>query len=109
MERTLAVTVALLLIVFTVVSGAFALSGGFNRQEAVALESELPVKEAPVSMTLGTYQGHLALFLGDGRYPNEIYDVLLRSLPPEDQKRLSDGLSVSSEAELRRLLEDFTS
>ena len=110
MEHTLAITVSALLLVFVLVFSAFALSGAFSSEEEVTkLQSDIPVDETEKPMTLGAYQGHLALFIGDGRYPNEVYETLLRSLPEEDRKRISEGISVSSEAELALLLEDLTS
>ena len=110
MEHTLAITAAALLLVFTLVAGLFALCGPASpKQETVLPQSGVAALEASPSMTLGVYQGRLALFLGDGRYPNEVYDVWIRSLPPEDRENLSRGIFVSSEAELLRLLEDYTS
>lgn len=110
MERTLAVTVASLLLVMTLILGLFALNGRFSpKQETLTSQSGVAAEEPAPTMTLGVYQGKLALFLGDGRYPNEIYNVRVRSLPPEDREKLAEGLSVSSEAELLRLLEDYSS
>ena len=111
MEHTLAVTVSALLLVFVLVFSAFALSGAFpsEKEEAAKLQSNIPVEETEKTMKLGAYQGRLALFIGDGRYPNEVYETRIRSLPEEDQKRISEGIFVSSEAELTLLLEDLTS
>ena len=111
MEHTLAITVSALLLVFALVFSAFALNGSFSsgKEEAAKLQSDIPVGKTEIEMKLGAYQGHLALFIGDGRYPNEVYETLLRSLPEEDRKRISEGIPVSSEAELSRLLEDLTS
>lgn len=111
MEHTLAITVSALLLVFALVFSVFSLSGALpsEKEEAAKLQSDIPVGKTEIEMKLGAYQGHLALFIGDGRYPNEVYETLLRSLPEEDRKRISEGIPVSSEAELSRLLEDLTS
>ena len=110
MEHTLAVTVAALLLVSVLILSAFALSGAFPpEEEAAKLQSGVPIEKEETKMILGAYQGRLALYIGDGRYPNEVYETWIRSLPEEDQKRIGEGIPVSSEAELALLLEDLTS
>ena len=110
MEHTLAVTTAALLLVITLIAALFALNGRSSpEEEALTPKSNISVEENFPAMSLGVYQGRLALFLGDGRYPNEIYDIRIRSLPPKDREKLAKGLPVASEEELFRLLEDYSS
>lgn len=109
MEHTFSVTAAALLLVITLTAALFALNGKFSpKEEALIPQNSVAMEESP-TMTLGVYQGCLALFLGDGRYPNEIYDIRIRSLPLKDREKLNKGLPVASQEELSRLLEDYSS
>ena len=66
-------------------------------------------EQEPEKVVLGVFEGKLALFAGKSPYPNIVYDFFIRNLPPEDQNRLFEGITVSSESELESLLEDFMS
>ena len=114
MERTFAAAAAAILITATLVLSAIALSGGFSEIKNASAETEnVPVNsesEIPSEkMRLGVYSGHIALFIGDGRYPNEIYEALVRTLPESDRIRLQNGIEINSEDELREIIEDLTS
>ena len=67
--------------------------------------------EAPtmVRRYLRSWEGKLALFTGDNPAPDEVYDVYIQSLPPEEQERLNAGIAVDTEEELAGWLEDYTS
>ena len=106
MEHTLAITAAALLLVAALVLCAFALTGFFADDTQIAAESGDFASE---QMRLGVYRGYLALFVGAAEAPAETYDVMVRTLPDADRARLIAGIPVANEAELRSLLEDFTS
>ena len=63
----------------------------------------------PAAYTLGAFDGRLAVFEGDSRFPMKLYDVAIVSLPAEEQQRLAAGIPVSDKGALERLLEDYTS
>lgn len=113
MNHTLAVTAAALLIVALLVLAALALTGALDTGASGALASESGVSEsaseAEKTMYLGIFEGKLALFVGESPYPNVVYDVMVRTLPEADRIRLAEGIPVADEAELARLLEDYTS
>ena len=58
---------------------------------------------------LRSWEGKLALFTGDGTTPDEVYDVYIQSLPPEEQDRLNQGIVIHTDEELASWLEDYTS
>jgi len=118
MKHSFLITAAALLVTAAIVSGLSAAFGGTetpnNENEslsaaAAAVKSGCESSPGEDKMFLKTYDGKLALFLGDGRYPAKVYDLLVRSLPVEDQLLLKSGIEVSSDGELKRLLEDFLS
>lgn len=112
MEHSFAVTAALLLALSLVVFGAFAAEKYFSPgEETLVLEENASFEEEPEEekMLLGIFEGKLALFVGKSPYPNRIYDFLIRTLPQEDRKSLSEGIEIKSEEELESLLEDFMS
>ncbi len=111
MEHTIAATAALILAVFLIIMGIFALTGSFPKpEEVLAAENsaETPVK-SETAYTLGIYEGKLALFMNESRYPLKIYEVSARTLPEFDQTRLAEGIEIFSEEQLFSLIEDFTS
>lgn len=120
MKHSLSLTAAAL---FLTGCAVFALMFGLGEAESSALDGEAaaeagfsegaagaaPAGESENKMFLREFDGKLALFVGEGRYPKKVYDLFVRSLPLEDRTRLSAGIEVSSEEELKSLLEDFTS
>ena len=120
MKHSLSLTAAAL---FLTGCAVFALMFGLGEAESSALDGEAaaevcfsegaagaaPAGESENKMFLREFDGKLALFVGEGRYPKKVYDLFVRSLPQEDRSRLSAGIEVSSEEELKSLLEDFTS
>ena len=112
MEHTFSITAALLWATALAVIGLFAVTGFFeNKERVLAAENPASEESAPQQqkMSLGVFEGKLALFIGESPYPNIVYDFLTRTLPEEDQNRLGEGIEVSSEEELQSLLEDFMS
>ena len=111
MEHSFAAAAALLLAVFLIVFGIFALEDHFSPEETLSHEEEISIDEKPEEekMLLGIFEGKLALFVGESPYPNKIYDFLTRTLPEKDRKSLSEGIEINSEEELKALLEDFMS
>lgn len=70
---------------------------------------EPPVAAETAAYTLGVFDGKLAVFEGDSRFPMKLYDVAIAALPQDEQTRLSAGIPVSDAGALERLLEDYTS
>lgn len=110
MDHSFAAAIATLLLAGTIAAGFFALED-LLLPEKEPVQKEVPVieEQEPEKIVLGVFEGKLALFAGKSPYPNIVYDFFVRNLPPEDQKRLSEGISVSSQSELDSLLEDFMS
>lgn len=110
MEHTFAATAVALLLTGVLVTGIFLLDKKSNSKEKVLSENSVSFEEKePERAVLGVFEGKLALFKGESPYPNIVYDFFVRNLPKEDQNRLFEGISVSSEKELDSLLEDFMS
>lgn len=112
MEHTFSAAAALLFLVAVAVIGLFSFAGAFSvTEEASAAENSVSEESAPQEqkIVLGIFEGKLALFIGESPYPNKVYDFMARTLPEEDQKRLSEGIEIASEEELLSLLEDYMS
>ena len=111
MEHTFAVTFIALLLTAVITLGAVSLTAKAKTPETDEAPAASEISPAPKEpkMRLGIYEGYLALYSGSGRYPTEIYSVMIRSLPEEDRKKLGNGIELSSEAELREILEDYSS
>ena len=64
---------------------------------------------AALALLLGSWRGHIALFMEGGDAPLEVYPVPLDLLPVADQKQLREGIAIGDAAELARILEDLLS
>ena len=64
---------------------------------------------AAVSLLLGSWRGHVALFMTGKDAPVEVYPVRLELLPDTDQELLRQGIAVDDPQGLARILEDFLS
>ncbi len=72
--------------------------------------SPSPMAKAPiVQRRLGVWDGRVALFEGENAEPIEVYEVVVATLPPEEQQRLQNGIPVESDDRLSELLENYTS
>ncbi len=58
---------------------------------------------------LGIQDGCIALWRGDDPEPEKIFPYKAELLPPEDQKRLEQGIKIENSPDLSKILEDFTS
>ena len=110
MEHTFFATLCVLALSAAVVICSMALAGSFDKEEPSFYEpSEVVFSAEEKTMVLGVFEGKLALFIGKSDYPNRVFDFMIRTLPPDDQKLLSDGIKISSEEELSAILEDYMS
>ncbi len=73
-----------------------------------AAETLLPT-ETVISYCLREFEGELAVFRGDEPTPYKKLDVNLNLMTDEDRTLLKSGITVDSEKELKRVIEDFTS
>ncbi|MBP1564546.1 MAG: hypothetical protein J6A58_02170 [Oscillospiraceae bacterium] len=62
-----------------------------------------------ISFVLGEYKGNLALYRGDSKKPYIILEERTSYLNEYDRERVGQGISVESESELNKLIEDMTS
>lgn len=77
------------------------LSADAERQQSATTAIAYVVKE---------WGGKLAVFRQGESHPEMVYeDVAVITLPPEEQKRLQEGIFLPDRASLNRLLEDYTS
>ena len=58
---------------------------------------------------LGIHNGYIALWKNDDPEPAKIFPYKASLLPPEDQRRLEQGIKFENSADLSQILEDFTS
>ena len=74
-------------------------------------ESETVAASSPSApkYTVGEYDGKLAVFFGESDTPTLIYEVRVDSLPEADAALLKNGITAETDAELRSIVEDYTS
>ena len=76
---------------------------------ATGAEAPAPASRSAASYVVGEWEGRLAVYSEGRQTPDQVYDVYISTLPEEEQKRLEEGIPVSTEKELASLLEDYTS
>ena len=59
--------------------------------------------------TFSQYEGRLALYQRGYAMPVEIYDVYLDTFPEDEQARIKAGIPAESDAEIQKIIEDYTS
>ena len=62
----------------------------------------------PPRYTIGEWEGQVAVFEGDQRFPKQVFDVAVSTLPEELRQRLTEGVPAHNDAQLSVLLEDYT-
>lgn len=55
------------------------------------------------------HEGKLAVFIGDKKQPEIVFDQYVHLLPDIDRRELEKGIEVENYEELLRLIEDYTS
>ncbi len=98
------VCITLLALCIAGVAGLLSLSAGDGKH----IEQPTVTSAAP-KYTFSVYQGKLALFEQGYAMPVEIYDVYLDTLPPEEQVKIENGIFAESDAEIQKIIEDYTS
>lgn len=76
---------------------------GYNSSDVITMTSQIDV------YTIKAYQGHIGVFLNNEKEPFKEYNVSLYSLPQTDQELLKQGITATSQGELRLILEDYIS
>ena len=71
--------------------------------------AEKSVKNVSESYSLMDYNGKLAVFKNNSDMPVRIFNVYLDNLPESDKADLKKGITCKDDAELKRLIEDYTS
>ena len=74
-----------------------------------AADSSQAAEPSQPAYTLREYDGKLGVFPAGSDTPSQVIDIPISLLPPYDQAELQSGVSAADDAELARLLEDYTS
>lgn len=106
MQKTLLKCIGIVLSISlaAVFVGIFSLSAG----EAKGTVQQNTDVAAP-KYTFSAYQGRLALYERGFSMPVEIYDVYLDTFPQDEQEKITAGICAESDAEIQKIIEDYTS
>lgn len=84
-------------------------SGGKGNSSLSTTSAKVNINNYKSGYYLGEYEGKLATYSTESDNPIEVFDVYIASLPSKDVEKIRDGIYANNEAELQRLIEDFTS
>ncbi len=100
-KMTMGLIVSLAMTVFLIFISAF-----FFRHNDINTGAEEVMIN--LSYILKDYNGYLALFRGDSKVPYLVLETRTVFLNEYDRKLVADGISVNTEKEIHRLVEDMT-
>jgi len=109
LKHTFVVTAAALCVTVLLTAVVYRLAEISTSEPAETGTIPVTAEAEAETMSLGVYDGKLALFRNGSAYPAEIYEIYAGSLPQADQEALAAGIPVTDEAELTKLLEDYGS
>ncbi len=87
-------------------------AGRQEKQEIIVGEGISNQSVAPsrtVKYMLREYQGRLAVFTGENKEPDMVFDVYIHYLPEADRELLKQGIAVENYEQLTKLIEDYIS
>lgn len=105
MKHYILIVIISIISVAAIISNSVALVSKTQDERTV----EETTSKIRTTYTLKNYKGQLALFIGDSEKPAKIYEIFTDSLPEADKKILSEGISTTSEEEIIKLVEEYTS
>ncbi len=91
----------------TTITGLCIISAMLMNSDLVTADRNEP--DIDFSFVLKEYNGFLAVFRGDSPVPYMQLDTQINFLNEYDRVLMKDGIRVSSENDLKRAIEDFTS
>lgn len=109
--KNIAMNHYILTTILTIVSLTSILSNSIklvSSNKVSRIKEETTVTEK-ISYTLREYNGKIALFTGENTKPDVIYDIFTASLPEVDSNALKQGITVQTEKEAQKIIEEYTS
>ena len=71
--------------------------------------SLLQTDEQEYSYRISDFKGKLAVFEGKSKIPYKVYNTYVDSLPEKDRNLIKKGIFVNSIAEVKKIIEEYTS
>lgn len=107
-KRTTSVLIALTVLVLTAtVVFMYVYTTSLRTNASSQVESQSQV--SGISYIIKDYFGKVAVFEGEQSAPFRVLDTYTSTLPTYDRQLLKEGITVTGEDALRKLIEDFTS
>lgn len=106
MQKTLLKCIGIVICISLVTAfvGIFSLSAGETKD---TVQQNTGVTEP--KYTFSVYQGRLALYERGFSMPVEIFDIYLDAFPQDEQEKITAGIYAESDAEIQKIIEDYTS
>lgn len=106
MQKTLqkCIMISIFGLLMIALTGYLSLNAGEN-----TVQTTTAVQEVQPQYTFSQYQGKLALYQRGYAMPVEIFDVYLDSLPAEERTLIAAGICAETDAEIQKIIEDYTS
>ena len=105
MKHYILITIISILSVTSIISNSIKLSSTSRSYNGRTVITE----EEKTIYTLKDYNGRLALFESNNPKPTVVYEIFTSTLPEADQINLKNGITVTSEKEAQKLIEEYTS
>ncbi len=86
----------------------FAAYGYLHADPPEPLPAAATVTEPRAKYAARIIDGRVAIYRADARYPMEVTDIEVSSLPRADQEALAEGIDLIDEEAIAHLLEDYS-
>ena len=105
MKHYILITIISILSITSIISNSIKLSSNSQPHSGKTVITE----EEKIIYTLKDHNGRLALFESNNPKPMAVYEIFTSTLPETDQLDLKNGITVTSEKEAQKLIEEYTS
>lgn len=97
----------LLVLPLAVILAGFSAYGLMHTEAPAPLPVSAPA-EPRAKYAARIVDGRVAIYRADARYPIEVTDIEVTSLPRADQDALAEGIELADEEAIAHLLEDYS-
>lgn len=73
------------------------------------IETESTINQYEHLYKVSDFKGKLAVYEGNSKIPYKVYNLYINSLPESDQILLKNGIYLNSFAEVKKIIEEYTS
>ena len=99
-KHIIVITVIIILCTISIISS-------FLKIKPISATTKEITESSNYEYTIKDYKGRIAIFKYGKELPLEIFDIYTDSLPKTDSMRIEEGIDITDEKELQKIIEDY--